>query len=74
MVLETFYLDKGREITLLRIETTKQAGDIKFPKSLVAVREVTDDPGFASHIIAKKDWVMDPVDPKSPTLKHQKTQ
>lgn len=74
MVLETFYLDKGREITLLRIETTKQAGDIKFPKSIVAVREVTDDPGFASHIIAKKDWVMDPVDPKSPTLKHQKTQ
>ena len=66
MVLETLYLDKGREITLLRIETTKQAGDIKFPKNIVALRDVTDDPGFASHIIAKKGWVLDPVDQKSP--------
>lgn len=71
MVLETFYLEKGQEITLLRIETTKQSEDIKFPKNLVAVRDVTDDPGFASHILAKKGWVMDPI--RAPSSFEKKT-
>ena len=62
MVLETFFLEQGKAITLLRVETSKTADAIKFPKRLTVIRDVSDDPGFSSHILAKEGWVMDPAD------------
>ncbi len=44
--------------TLLRIETTKNAKELKIPPFVKVIREVTDDPSYSSRVMARHLYKM----------------
>ena len=58
-------LNVDQQITLLRLETSKEQSELKIPDFIKVVREVTQDDNYASSSIAKVGWKMLPEDRKA---------
>ena len=58
-------LNVDQQITLLRLETSKEQSQLKIPEFIKVVREVTQDDNYASSCIAKVGWTMPLEDRKA---------
>ena len=63
MVVDT-YVNVDHQVSLLRIETSKQQSELRIPSFLKILREVTEDNSYASSSIARKGWKMNVEDKK----------
>jgi len=62
-MVETFCNVDGSP-SLLRIETTKQQGELKIPPFVKVLKEVTEENQYASSTMAKHDYKMPETDKK----------
>ena len=56
-------LNVGQQVSLLRLETSKQQSELKIPSFLKVLKEVTQDDNYAISTIAKVGWKM-PIEDK----------
>ena len=63
LVVDT-YVNVDHQVSLLRIETSKQQSELRIPSFLKILREVTEDNNYASSSIARKGWKMNVEDKK----------
>jgi hypothetical protein len=59
MILDTFLNIKFKG-SLLRVDTKKKLEEIAFPEFIQVISNVQDDPGYATHKLAKIDWYDSP--------------
>ena len=63
MMVDT-YLNVDQQVSLLRIETSKEQSELKIPSFVKILKEVTKDDHYASSSIAVKGWKMRVEDKK----------
>ena len=59
--LETYVNIEGF-LSLLKIQTNSPSPQIEIPPYIEVIREVTDDPGYMAHCLAKIDYYIYPED------------
>ena len=64
LMVETI-LNVDQQVSLLRMETSKQHSELKIPSFVKVLKEVTQDDNYASGSIAKVGWKMPPEDKKA---------
>ena len=58
-------LNVDQQVSLLRLETSKQHSELKIPSFVKVLKEVTQDDNYASGSIAKVGWKMPSEDKKA---------